>query len=160
MPQIVQVAAIALATLGTGAITMSVMNEDIPDLEVPQGPWTASGALDNRSFEILGRDANSGAVFDGLLAFRNGTFQSADCQEYCNFGWSDYQTKEIDGVVHFTTTAVCPDAPHTVVFYGQVEGNDIALDLTWTTRRWYWTNQIVMTATGEAVPTNGAKAEG
>ena len=46
MPQIVQVAAIALATLGTGAATMSVMNGDIPDLQVPQGAWSANGALD------------------------------------------------------------------------------------------------------------------
>ncbi len=160
MPQIVQVAAIVFATLGTGAATMSVMNEDIPDLEVPQGPWTTSAALDERVFEIVGRDDKSGAVFDGLLTFRNGTFQSADCQEYCDFGWSDYQTKEIDGVVHFTATAICPDAPHTVVFYGQVEGDVIALEGTWTTRRWYWTNQIFITATGELVPATGESAEG
>lgn len=160
MPQIVQVAAVCLATFGTGAATISVLNDDIPDLEVPAGAWTTSGALDDRSFEILGRDEDSGAVFDGLLTFRNGTFQSADCQKYCDFGWSDYQTKEINGVVHFTATAVCPDAPHTVVFYGQVEGDDMTLDLTWTTRRWYWTNQIVMTAIGEVVPATGARAEG
>lgn len=90
MPQIVQVAAIVFATLGTGAATMSVMNEDIPDFAVPQGPWTTSAALDERVFEILGRDDKSGAVFDDQSTFRNGTFQSADCQEYCDFGWSDY----------------------------------------------------------------------
>ncbi len=155
MPQIVQVAAICLATFGTGAATISVMNDDIPDLEVPPGAWATSGALDDQSFEIVGRDENSGAVLDGLLTFRNGTFQSADCQEYCNFGWSDYLTKEIDGVVHFTTTTVCPEAPHTVVFYGQVAGDVITLEGTWTTRRWYWTNQIVITATGELVSANG-----
>lgn len=160
MSQMVQVAVIAVATLGTGAATMSVMNEDIPDLEVPEGPWTANGALDDRTFEILGLDEKSGAVFDGLLTFHNGTFQSADCQEYCDFGWSDYQTKEIDGVVHFTTTTVCPDAPHTVVFYGKVQGDVISLEGTWTTRRWYWTNQIVLTATGDQVSTIGESAEG
>lgn len=54
-------------------------------------------------------------------------------------------------MVHFTATAICPDAPHTVVFYEQVEGDVIALEGTWTTRRWYWTNQIFITATGELV---------
>lgn len=152
MPQIVQVAAIALATLGTGAATMSVMNGDIPDLQVPEGAWSPNGALDGRSFEILGKDTESGAVLEDLLIFRDGTFQSVDCQNYCDFGWSDYQTKEIDGVIHFAVRTVCSEAPHTVVFYGQVDGDGITVDATWTTRRWYWTNQIVLTATGQMVP--------
>ena len=152
MPQIFQVAAIALATLGTGAATMTVMNEDIPDLQVPDGAWSANGALDGRSFDVLGAETESGAVLEDLLVFRNGTFQSLDCQKYCDFGWSEYQTKEIDGVIHFTARTVCPDAPHTVVFYGRVDGDDITVDGTWTTRRWYWTNQIVLTATGKSMP--------
>lgn len=148
MPQIIQVAAISIATLGTGAATMSVMNQDIPDLAVPEGAWESSGALDGRAFEVYGKDVNSGAVLEDELIFRDGTFQSVDCQEYCDFGWSDYQTKDIDGVIHFTVTTICPDAPHTVVFYGQVVGDTITVEGTWTTRRWYWTNQIVMEVTG------------
>ena len=81
MPQIFHVAAIALATLGTGAATMTVMNEDIPDLQVPDGAWSANGALDGRSFDVLGADTKSGAVLEDLLVFRNGTFQSLDCQK-------------------------------------------------------------------------------
>ncbi|SDL89599.1 hypothetical protein [Aliiruegeria lutimaris] len=152
MPQILQVAAIALATLGTGAATMTVMNEDIPDLEVPEGAWTATGALDGLSFDIIGTDLDSGAVLEDLILFRNGTFQSMDCQNYCDFGWSDYQTDEIDGVIHFTARTICPDAPHTVVWFGRVDGGEVVVDATWTTRRWYWTNQIVITATGNSVP--------
>lgn len=152
MPQILQVAAIALATLGTGAATMTVMNEDIPDLQVPEGEWTASDALDGLSFRIAGTDLDSGAVLEDLILFRDGTFQSLDCQEYCDFGWSEYRTKEVDGVIHFTARTICPDAPHTVVWYGRVDDDIVALDLTWTTRRWYWTNQIQATATGKAVP--------
>ncbi|MBJ3764553.1 hypothetical protein ILP92_17600 [Maribius pontilimi] len=151
MTQILQIAAIALTTLGAGAATMKVMNDDIPDLQVPDGAWKDDGALDGRSFDILGTDEGSGAVLEDLLIFKDGTFQSVDCQNYCDFGWSDYRTKEIDGVIHFAVTTICPDAPHTVVFYGQVDGDDITLDSTWTTRRWYWTNQIVLTATGQDV---------
>ena len=99
-------------------------------------------------------------MLEDLLIFRDGTFQSVDCQNYCDFGWSEYRTKEIGGVIHFAVRTVCPDAPHTVVIYGQVDGDDITLDSTWTTRRWYWTNQIVITATGEAVPAIGESSSG
>lgn len=150
MTQIIHVTAITLASLGTGAATISVMKEDIPDMQVPEGLWVSSGALDDRAFTVYGTDVGSGAVLEDELLFRDGTFQSVDCQNYCDFGWSDYQTKDIDGVIHFTTTTICPDAPHTVVFYGQVTGDTITLEGTWTTRRWYWTNQIVMEASGEA----------
>lgn len=153
MTQILQIAAIAVATLGSGAATLSVMNEDIPDLAVPEGDWADTGALDGMTFVVYGHDVSSGAELEDEIIFRDGTFQSADCEEYCNFGWTDYQTKTIDGVIHWTTTTICPDAPHTVVWYGTVTGNEVAIDATWTTRRWYWTNQIPMRASGTAVPT-------
>lgn len=156
MTQILQVAAIAFVTLGTGAATMTVMNEDIPDLAVPEGNWVNDGALDGRTFDILGKDLDSGAVLEDQIIFRDGTFQSVDCQEYCDFGWSDYQTKDIDGVVHFTARTICPDAPHTVVWYGTVVGDALEVDVTWTTRRWYWTNQIVVSGSGhDATPVAG-----
>lgn len=152
MSQILQIAAIAAATFGTGAATLSVMNEDIPDLAVPAGDWAATGALDGVAFKIYGTNLESGAELKDEIVFRDGTFQSVDCEEYCAFGWSDYLTKDVDGVIHFTATAICPDAPHTVVWYGTVTGGDVALDVTWTTRRWYWTNQIPVQATGTAIP--------
>lgn len=148
MTQILQIAAIAVATLGTGAATLSVMNEDIPDFAVPEGAWAATGELDGNTFRIYGEDPRSGAVLEDEIVFRDGTFQSTDCENYCNFGWSNYQTKTIGGVIHFTSTAICPDAPHTVVWYGRITGDDVVIDGTWTTRRWYWTNQIEIRATG------------
>lgn len=160
MTQLLQIAAIAVATLGTGAATMSVMNEDIPDLAVPEGDWKAGHELDGRSFAILGKDVDSGAVLDNRITFRNGTFQSADCQNYCNFGWSDYQTRVIDGAIQFTARTICPDAPHTVVWYGTITDDAVVVDGTWTTRRWYWTNQIEVTATGAEVPVAGDGAAG
>ena len=142
MPQILQIAAIAMATLGTGAATLTVMNEDIPDLAVPEGDWSASGALDGMSFSISGADLQSGTALEDVIVFRDGTFQSTNCEEYCNFGWSNYQTKEVDGVIRFTATATCPNAPHTVVWHGTIADDEMAFDVTWTTRRWYWTHQI------------------
>ncbi|WP_298844160.1 hypothetical protein [uncultured Roseobacter sp.] len=153
MPQILQIAAIAAATLGTGAATLVVMNDDLPDLTVPEGDWAATGALDGMTFRISGRDLSSGAELEDDIIFRDGRFQSTDCEEYCNFGWSEYQTRNIDGVIHFTTTTICPDAPHTVVWYGTVTGENVVVDATWTTRRWYWTNQIPVRAAGTATAT-------
>jgi len=153
MPQILQIAAIAAATFGTGAATLTVMNEDIPDLAVPEGDWTDSGALDGMMFAVSGTDLGSGAELEDEIIFRNGTFQSVDCEQYCNFGWSDYQTMNIDGVTHFTATAICPDAPHTVVWHGTLSGAEMTIDVTWTTRRWYWSNQIQIRGVGvEASP--------
>ena len=152
MSQILQIAAIAFATLGTGAATLTVMNEDIPDFAVPEGAWADTGALDGMTFRIYGEVPDRGAVLEDHIIFRDGTFQSTDCENYCNFGWSDYQTKTVDGVIHFTTTAICPDAPHTVVWYGRVTADEVVIDSTWTTRRWYWTNQIAVKATGAVVP--------
>jgi hypothetical protein len=155
MSQMLQIATIALVTLGTGAATMSVLNDDVPDFAVPAGDWSAGHELDGRSFEVFGTDLASGAVLDNTITFRDGTFQSADCQEYCDFGWSDYQTEVIDGAIHFTVRTVCPDAPHVAVWYGTVTGDEVAIEGTWTTRRWYWTNQIAIVATGVAVPVDG-----
>ena len=151
MPQILQVAAIAVATVGTGAATLSVMNEDIPDLVLPEGNWAATGDLDGITFRIYGEDVSSGAELEDDIIFRDGTFLSTDCENSCNFGWSDYQTMEIDGITHFTATAICPSAPHTVVWHGRVTDDDVQIDLTWTTRRWYWTNQIQIRATGTTI---------
>ncbi len=152
MPQILQVAALAIVTAGTGAATVSVLNQDIPDLAIPAGDWQPGSALDGMAFAVSGFDAKSGAEMTDQVLFRDGTFLSVDCENYCNFGWSDYETKVVDGVTHITTTALCPDAPHTVVWHATLDGDTIDIDVTWTTRRWYWTNQIVIQGTGVAVP--------
>jgi hypothetical protein len=152
MTQILQVAAIGLATLGGGAATMTVMKPDIPDLVVPEGDWSVGSVLDGMSYHIKGTDLDSGEVLLDEIVFREGTFQSINCQKYCDFGWSSYKTKVIDDVIHFTAKTVCPDAPHTVVWYGSVTGDVIEIAGTWTTRRWYWTHQIRFSAEGSTTP--------
>lgn len=152
MTQILQVAAIALATLGTGAATMTVMSPEVDDFAVPDGDWEPGNGLDGVSFDLAAIDLDSGREHSDSLVFKDGAFQSINCQEYCDFGWSMYQTKIADGVLHFTATTTCPDAPHTVVWYGTVTSDDIQLSGTWTTRRWYWTHQIRFEGQGTAAP--------
>lgn len=153
MTPILQVLGLAAAVLGTGAATVSVMNSDVPDMAVPDADWAPSTALDGRAFSIVADLDTSDAPETDVLLFRDGQFQSTDCEDYCNFGWTDYQTwTETEAgaeIVHFTVTTRCPTAPHTVVWVGQVMGDEIEVEMSWTTRRWYWTHQIMGTATGQ-----------
>lgn len=149
MTPLVQVAAIAVLTFGTGAAAVTVMNQDIPDLDIPEAAWSPGHELDGMVFQI---DAmlDNGQPQTDELRFQDGGFLSVDCEEYCNFGYSDYQTWVDDGVIHFTATARCPTAPHTVVWHGQVADDQIAVEMSWTTRRWYWTHQIKGVGDGPA----------
>jgi len=142
MTPIAQAAAIAVVTLGTGAATVSVLNGDIPDMAVPEAEWSAGHELDGRAFHIEAMLDNGQTDVDELR-FADGGFISMGCEEYCDFGYSDYRTwVDADGVIHFTATADCPTAPHRTVWHGQVAGDEITVEMSWTTRRWYWTHQI------------------
>ena len=160
MNKVLQIAAVALVTLGTGTATMSLLNKDIPDLEVPGGAWAAGHELDGLTFNIEAVDLDRGLRLGDDIVFRDGAFQSIDCQNYCDFGWTDYKTKIIEDVVHFTVHMVCPDAPHTVVWYGTVEGDEVALEASWTTRRWYWTTQFRLSGAGHRVSETAGETHG
>lgn len=160
MTPIAQAATLAAIALGTGAATVTVMNGDIADLAVPEGPWEPAGTLDGRVFHTNDRIEETGEELKDELRFVDGRFQSAMCQIYCDFGWSEYRTWEDGGVIRFTATSICPDAPHTVVWYGTVTGDDISFAGTWTTRRWYWTRQLNVSGAGSVVRTDGQEASG
>ena len=160
MTPIAQASAIAVIVLGTGAATVTVLNDDIPDLTIPDGPWTPGTGLDGRIFRTTDRVHQTGEVLTDELHFRDGRFQSAMCQKYCDFGWTEYQTWTGGETVHFTVTTTCPDAPHTVAWYGTVTGDRIDFEGTWTTRRWYWTRQINVSGTGSLTPADAPAASG
>lgn len=160
MNKILQFAAVALLTLGAGAATLSLLNQNVPDLEVPEGAWAGGHELDGQTFNIEAVDLDRGLRLDDDIVFRDGAFRSIDCQNYCDFDWTDYRTKVIDDVVHFTVRMVCPDAPHTIVWYGTVEGDEIAMDVSWTTRRWYWTTQFRLAGAGHRVSETAADPQG
>ncbi|WGH79650.1 hypothetical protein [Jannaschia ovalis] len=147
MPPVLYATVVAIFALGAGAATVSSLKDDIADLAVPDAPWQPGG-LDGRVFATSDVIHETDTVMEDELHFRNGRFQSARCQEYCDFGWSEYRTWQQDDVIHFTATTRCPDAPHTVVWLGTVTGDAIAFKGTWTTRRWYWTRQLNATGAG------------
>ncbi len=152
MTPIVQALVVGAVAIGAATGAVSMMNRDIPDLAVPEGPWQAGSALDGRVFHTVDTILGSGDVLRDELHFMDGRFQSAKCQQYCDFGWSDYETKQTGDTIHFTATSRCPDAPHTVVWYGTVQGDELRFEGTWTTRRWYWTRQIAVVGEGRTTP--------
>ena len=140
--------ALLLAVIGTGAATVALLNEDIPDFAVPDGDWQASNLLDGRVYYTEDTIVETGEVVRDEMVFRDGKFQSVMCQVYCDFGWTDYKTKQVGDVLHWTATTRCPTAPHTVVFYGIVDGDKVDIQGSWTTRRWYWTHQVNLVGFG------------
>lgn len=160
MTPILRAAALGLIVLGTGAATVTVLNEDIPDLAVPAVDWEPGHALDGRVFYTTDRVVETGEVLTDELRFRDGMFQSAKCQKYCDFGWSPYEQWEEGGVIHVVATTRCPTAPHTVVFHAIVDGDDLRFTATWTTRRWYWTRQINAVGEGSVTPPAGEALSG
>lgn len=147
-----QFLAVGALVIGAATGAVSLMSKDVPDLAVPEGPWQASSALDGRVFYTVDRIVGSDEILIDELHFVDGRFQSLMCQEYCDFGWTEYETKEVEGTLHFTVTTQCPEAPHTVVWYGTVDGEQISIEATWTTRRWYWTHQIRAEGQGSTTP--------
>lgn len=157
---ITQAAAIACITLGIGAAAVSVMNEDIPDSTVPELAWTPGHELDGASFFVQAVLDTGAQGETDTLVFKDGAVMSMDCQEYCDFGFSDDQTWTVGTVIHVLTVATCPTAPHRVVWHGHITGDDITAALSWTTRRWYWTHQITGTVKGTRVPSAAGSVSG
>jgi hypothetical protein len=152
MSPFLQAAAAGLVVMGGGAATYSAMQGDPPPLAIPDGDWVPGSALDGKVFYTIDRITGSDEVLEDELHFVDGRFQSAMCQDYCDFGWSEYQTWTEGETIHFRTTTACPDAPHTVMWYGTVTGDEIAIEVNWTTARWYWTRHLHATGAGSTTP--------
>lgn len=153
MKILLQAIGILCAVVALGGAAVVAFSKDIPDLAVTEGDWQPGNVLDGHVYYTTDVVTETGDVIYDEFRFVDGTFQSAMCQIYCDFGWSDYQTKTVDGVLYFQATTRCPDAPHTVVFYGKIIDDTLSFDGTWTTHRWYWTHQINVTGEGTTTPT-------
>lgn len=151
--------ALLLAVIAMGAATVALIKKDIPDLAIPDAPWETGTALDSDVYYTTDTIIESGDVVLDEFHFKDGTFQSAMCQIYCDFGWSEYKTWQEDETIHFYAVTRCPDAPHRVVFLGQVVNGQLTFTSTWTTRRWYWTHQINVKGYGTMTPTPAHVAE-
>jgi len=153
MTPIVQAGAIAVVALGTGGAALTAMNDEIPDMPVPDMAWEIGSALDGMTFAIDVVLDQSDSDQSDVLRFADGMFLSVDCEEHCAFGYTAYFTYTDGDTIHFTTSPVCEDAPHNTVWYGTVTDGVIEVEMSWTTRRWYWTHQITGHGSGALEPT-------
>lgn len=149
---VLQILAILSVVVVIGIAGILAMNKDIPDYAVPDLAWQNGTELDGMVFFTNDRVLESGDEIIDALRFKDGTFQSAMCQVYCDFGWHDYQTFVEGATIHFAVTTRCPDAPHTVVFYGTIIDGIARFEGTWTTRRWYWAHQVNVVGQGGKTP--------
>lgn len=148
MISILQAGTVTMLAVGTRAAAISAMKTDIPDLAFHPGQQAVGEALDGLVFHTVDRIRETSDVLKDELQFIDGRFQSAICQEYCDFGWPEYRTWPDGKVIHFPATAVCPGAPHTVVRFGTVDGDSLRFEGTWTTRRRYWKRQLNVAGAG------------
>ena len=159
MKAVLKAVTLLIAVIATGAATVALVKEDMPDLAMPDAPWVSGAVLDGSVFYTTDQVIESGDIILDEFHFKDGTFQSAMCQIYCDFGWSDYKTWQDGETLHFYAVTRCPDAPHTVAFLGTVVDGKLSFAGTWTTRRWYWTHQISVIGEGTTTPTAAHLAE-
>ena len=159
MKVIFKALALLAIVIATGAATVVLVKKDMPDQAIPDYPWQPGGVLDGSVYYTTDEIIQSGEILLDEFHFKDSTFQSAMCQTYCDFGWSDYMTWQDGEITHFYAVTHCPDAPHTVVFVGKVVDGKLSFEGTWTTRRWYWTHQVNAIGEGTTTPTPAHLAE-
>ena len=102
--------------------------------------WAADGShsLDGTAF--VGKNGEVGQDLaeyeDEEITFENGLFTSVSCEPY-KFSSSPYQTKVIDGKIHFTAITDSPSHGK-ISWSGIIDGQKATVSFVWTKERWYW----------------------
>jgi len=102
--------------------------------------WGAeqSNLLDGKSY--VGKNGEVGQKLaeyeDEEIVFQDGMFTSISCEPY-NFGSSPYNTKIIDGKIHFEAVTESPTHGK-ISWKGVIVGEEADVAFTWTKERWYW----------------------
>lgn len=109
-----------------------------------------SGVLDGLTFTSnLAPEGEPGAIRDAMF-FRDGQFLSLECEDRCNYPASAYYARAIEGGHEFVVEAWCPTKDATMVWRGQIVGDDVSGTVTWSMRRFYWTVSTVLEFTGSS----------
>ena len=102
--------------------------------------WGAenSNLLDGKSY--VGKNGEVGQKLaeyeDEEIVFQDGMFTSISCEPY-NFGSSQYNTKIVDGKIHFDAVTESPTHGK-ISWQGIIDGEDANVTFVWTKERWYW----------------------
>jgi hypothetical protein len=118
-------------------------------LTIPAVPAAQSadstGVLAGAGIQILDGMSFSGPVGpkgkptrrDDLFLFSDGSFISKNCQEL-GFTAAPYWVRRSGNIVHFRVELESPEHG-TIVYTGQVQGNELEASFAWIKDRWYWT---------------------
>ena len=138
------------------ALTSSAGNSlDQPNLAALE---KGVGFLDGLTFTTnLAPQGKSGAIRDAMF-FRDGQFLSLECEDRCNYPASAYYARAIEGGHEFVVEAWCPTKDATMVWRGQIVGDEVSGTVTWSMRRFYWTVSTVLEFTGSTATEQEAAA--
>jgi len=91
----------------------------------------AAGSLDGKSFSVkLSEHGKDGEATDDELIFKDGTFFSADCEQY-GFSPASYESKSKGDATLFKSTLVS-DKEGKAEWEGAVKGDDISGTFIWS----------------------------
>lgn len=93
-------------------------------------PALAGDSLDGKSFSIELSEANKNEGSQDELIFKDGTFFSAECEQY-GFTPARYESKSKDGVMLFKSTLTSGKEGKTE-WEGAVTGDEISGTMFWT----------------------------
>lgn len=103
----------------------------------PASPAAASHLLDGKSFKGPTGEKGKKTHHEDVLVFKDGKFTSTMCFEY---GFTDGPyTAWVEGdLIHFQAETVSPTHGK-MNWKGTLQGDNMAVDYSWTKERWLWT---------------------
>lgn len=109
-----------------------------------------SGDLDGMTFTTLLAPRGGAAAIHDAMFFSEGQFSSLECEDRCNYPPSAYFSRQIDGGHEFIVEAWCPTKDATMIWRGQIVGDEVSGTVTWSVRRFYWTVGTVLEFSGRS----------
>ncbi len=142
-------AAVAFILIGGAVLALTSSGKSPVKGPVEAALSAGTGELDGLTFTtLLAPQGKPGAIHDAMF-FRGGQFLSLECEDRCNYPASAYFSRQINDGHEFIVEAWCPTKDATMVWRGQIIGNEVSGTVTWTVRRFYWTVGTVLEFTGK-----------
>lgn len=132
-------ACLLVLVLAGGWVVMSNPTAQTRAQLVEAAQARGSGSLDGMTFS--GQIFVDGEPLDVIdtWVFSQGTFESTECSNRCNYPPAPYYVREVGDAVEFVSELHCLDKDAKIVWRGTIENGRAKGNMTWTANRWYWT---------------------
>ncbi|GJM16745.1 MAG: hypothetical protein DHS20C13_20720 [Thermodesulfobacteriota bacterium] len=92
---------------------------------------SAGDSLDGKTFSVkINEHGKDGEATDDEIIFKDGTFFSADCEQY-GFSAAPYEYRTKDGITLFITSSTS-EKEGEIQWEGKVEGDEISGTMIWS----------------------------